>query len=105
MSTLPFITLTLLSLPVLLVGEAHIFRREAQAPPLAWLRFVAKPLASLGFLGVGWVTVAEAGGATAVNVALMSSLALCAVGDICLLGTRRPLFLAGLASFLLGHLG
>lgn len=105
MSTVPFIALTLLSLPFLLLGEARTFGKEEEPRPLAWLRYLAKPLASLGFLGVGWVTVGKTGSVSAVNVALMTALVLCAIGDICLLGTKRPLFLAGLGSFLLGHVG
>jgi len=110
MSTVPFIALTLLSLPFLLLGEARTFplsrdKQDAGDRPLTWLRFIAKPLASLGFLGVGWVSIGASGGFNSMNTALMVALVLCALGDICLLGTKRPLFLAGLVSFLLGHVG
>ena len=64
------------------------------------IRFATKPLASLCFL----VTALTAGAfdsdyGTWVFVALVLS----AIGDIALLGSTSPTFLAGLVSFLLGH--
>ncbi len=73
---------------------------EVRGP--AWLRQVAKPLASLGFIGVA---VGMGAAATPVGQATLVALVLCMVGDICLLGTARAPFLAGLVAFLLGHLG
>ena len=63
--------------------------------------WIAKPLASAGFVGA-----AIAGGAAshppgqAILVALLLSFA----GDVLLIPRTRKLFLAGLGSFLLGHL-
>jgi uncharacterized membrane protein YhhN len=64
------------------------------------IRFAAKPLASLCFL----LTALAAGAfdsdyGTWVFVALVLS----AIGDVALLGSTRATFLAGLVSFLLGH--
>lgn len=66
------------------------------------LRCWAKPLASAGFLlaaldaptlhlptGTGWL--------------LLAALALCALGDVLLLGTKTRTFLVGMASFALAH--
>ncbi len=63
-------------------------------------RAITKPLASLGFL------VAAVGAdalSTQLGRAIMLGLVLSAVGDVCLLSLRKPLFLAGLGSFLLAH--
>ena len=68
----------------------------------AWVRVVSKPLASLGFIGVGLACGALD---NAVGQATLVALFLCAVGDVCLLGTARAPFLAGLVAFLLGHVG
>ena len=65
------------------------------------LRLVAKPAASLCFIGVALASGAlDSGYGTWVLVALTLS----AVGDIALLGHSTPAFLGGLTSFLLGHL-
>lgn len=64
--------------------------------------WVAKPLASTGFL---WVAV-EAGAATSLyGRVLLVALALCWLGDVLLLGRGRGRgLLLGLGSFLAGHL-
>lgn len=65
--------------------------------------WVAKPLASTGF-----IAVALAAGAlqTPYGLAVLAALVLCWVGDVLLIpkGARTP-FLVGLSSFLLGHVG
>ncbi|MET0387218.1 MAG: lysoplasmalogenase [Polyangiales bacterium] len=60
--------------------------------------WVAKPLASLGFVATAWL-----GGAPALP--MLVGLCLCTVGDVLLipLGTS-PLFLLGIGAFALGHL-
>lgn len=85
--------LTVVSLAVLLAFEA--LDRPAG-------RWVAKPLASTGFLGV-----ALAGGAldTGYGLAVLAALALSWLGDVLLIPDSRSAFLAGLTAFLLGHLG
>lgn len=83
--------LTALALPALLVGEVR-------GP--TWLKVGAKPLASLGFLVLG----GSASMGHPLQLPLMAALGLCAVGDVCLLSQARGPFLAGLVSFLLGHL-
>jgi uncharacterized membrane protein YhhN len=88
---LAFAGLTAIALVALLVGEA----RGAQT-----LRFVAKPLASTGFLGV-----AVAAGAldSRYGMVVLLALALCWLGDVLLLWRAEAPFRAGLVSFLLGH--
>ncbi|MCX4245633.1 lysoplasmalogenase [Paraliomyxa miuraensis] len=82
---------TLAALVVLLWAEA----RE-HGPTMRW----AKPLASTGFVGA-----ALAMGALDDDYgrAILAALALCWVGDVCLLSRRNAWFLAGLGAFLLGH--
>ena len=78
-------------LVVLLVGEW-------QGRPL--LRAVGKPTASLGFIvaALGFGALESRYG----NIVL-AGLILGAIGDVCLLGTARRHFSAGLVAFLLGH--
>jgi uncharacterized membrane protein YhhN len=65
--------------------------------------WVAKPLASTGFIAVA---VAAGALTTPYGLAVLVALALCWVGDVLLIpkGAKTP-FLVGLTSFLLGHLG
>ena len=86
-----FTTMTIVFLGVLLVGE-----RSNET-----LRNIAKPVASAGFIGV-----AVAAGAidTHYGTWILIGLVLGAAGDIFLLGVSRWSFLAGLVSFLLGHI-
>lgn len=83
--------LTLLALIPLLAAEA------GDRPLLRWL---AKPVASAGFVGLG-LSVASGPVGTAVGVALL----LCMAGDLLLIPKGRAFFLAGLVAFLLGHVG
>ena len=64
-------------------------------------RFVAKPLASAGF-----VAVAVAAGALDSGFGrwMIAALVLSALGDVFLLGSSEATFLAGLGSFLTAHL-
>jgi uncharacterized membrane protein YhhN len=94
---LAYTVLTALAVPFLLLGEARTFGPN---PASAWPRLVAKPLASLGFIGVG---LSRLSGTDLLDTTFIAALVLCAIGDVCLLGKSRPLFLAGLVSFLLGH--
>jgi len=83
--------MTALGLAVLLVGE----RKDRRA-----LRFLGKPFASFGFLvaAVGFGALESRYGKT-----VLAGLVLGAIGDVCLLGRARQYFVAGLTSFLLGH--
>jgi len=64
------------------------------------IRLVAKPLASVCFIGVALVAgAADTGYGRWVLIALVLS----AIGDVALLGRSSATFLVGLASFLLGH--
>ncbi|MDF1594609.1 MAG: lysoplasmalogenase [Acidimicrobiia bacterium] len=64
------------------------------------IRLIAKPLASAGF-----VAAALQRGAfdSTYGRILLLGLVLAAIGDVLLLGSTRRMFLAGLVSFLLGH--
>ncbi len=85
-----FTAITLLALLVLLVGE-----RGNET-----LRNLAKPVASAGFLGVGFTAGALD---TTYGSWIFLGLALGAVGDVLLLGASRTAFVGGLVAFLLGH--
>jgi len=65
------------------------------------IRYVAKPVASLAFIGVG-AYAAYATGTDDFTLAVLAGLILGAVGDVALLSPHG--FLAGLGAFLLGHL-
>jgi uncharacterized membrane protein YhhN len=64
------------------------------------IRLVAKPLASVCFIGVALVAGAAD---TAYGRWVLIALVLSAIGDVALLGRSSATFLVGLASFLLGH--
>ena len=83
--------MTVLGLAVLLYGEWK---------DRPGLRAAGKPLASLGFIvaAVGFGAVESRYG----NIILVG-LILGAIGDVCLLGSAKKYFIAGLVSFLLGH--
>jgi uncharacterized membrane protein YhhN len=83
--------MTVLGLAVLLYGEWK---------DRPGLRAAGKPFASLGFIvaAVGFGAVESRYG----NIILVG-LILGAIGDVCLLGSAKKYFIAGLVSFLLGH--
>lgn len=86
-----FVAITALGVVGTLVGE------RLEKP---W-RFVAKPLASSGFVGLGLAL-----GATNTEYGrwILIALAFGWVGDVFLLGSTRSWFLTGLVAFLIGHL-
>jgi uncharacterized membrane protein YhhN len=91
---LVLIAATLVALLGLLFSEYRGFRSGV---------WVAKPLASTGFLAVA---VAAGALETPYGVAVLVALVLCWVGDVFLIPKgASTLFLVGLLSFLLGHLG
>ena len=84
--------LTVFSIVGLLVAELRNSQR---------LKWVFKPLAALGFL---WAAYAADALDTSYGQTVFVALALCAIGDICLIPKQvGRWFLIGLASFLLGH--
>lgn len=87
----PWIVLTALAVIALIAAERQSWRR---------VRAVSKTLASTGF-----VAVALFGGAldSAYGQVVLVALVFSWWGDLFLLWSRRALFLAGLVSFLLGH--
>ncbi len=89
-------TLTLLTIAA--VSVAATLACERRLPALEW---VFKPLASACFIGV-----ALHGGALDSDFGrwLLAGLVLCMAGDVFLIARQDKAFLAGLASFLLGHL-
>jgi len=83
---------------VTVVGLAGLLAAERTRSPA---RFLAKPLASAGF-----VAVALAAGAldTGFGRWMVAALVLSALGDVFLLGSSETTFLGGLGSFLTAHL-
>ena len=77
---------------------AAMLRSEQRAPKLEW---VFKPLASMCF-----VTLALLAGAleSSYGLLLLGGLMLCLVGDVLLIASGDKTFVAGLSSFLIGHL-
>lgn len=63
---------------------------------------LGKPAASTGFLLAGWGAGAMQ---SAYGQVTFVALVLCFIGDVCLIARDKKAFLAGLVSFLLGHLG
>ena len=86
-----FVALTAAGLAATLIGE----QRDLS------LRFVAKPVASAGFLGLALTL-----GATNSRYGwwILIGLLCGFIGDAALLGTDRSWFLTGLVAFLIGHL-
>lgn len=83
--------MTALGLTGLLIGE---WRDQPG------LRAVSKPFASLGFIvaAIGFGAFESRYGRI-----VLTGLILGAIGDVCLLGQAKTYFIAGLVSFLLGH--
>jgi len=91
---LPWILLTIVALAVVLYAE------RTQRQPVIW---VAKPLASVGFIGAA---VANGAFETAYGNAVFMALIWSFVGDVLLIPrNHRPAFTFGLAAFLIGHIG
>ena len=91
-TVLPFIVLTAVAVVALLVAEVKA---------LTSLRWLAKPVASMGF-----VATAVAGGAgdSLYGRWVLSALMLGLVGDVLMIPRSRNSFLAGLVAFLFAHL-
>ncbi|MDE0886469.1 MAG: lysoplasmalogenase [Myxococcota bacterium] len=94
----PFLLLTILAVAALLAAN---FRNSRAG---IWL---AKPLASTGFIAVALTAHTEAGAGSAdafYAPALIVGLLLCWLGDVLLIPENRPgIFRAGIFAFLLGH--
>ena len=80
------------------VGLAGLLLGEWKDRPA--LRAVSKPFASLGFIvaAIGFGALQSDYGKV-----VLAGLVLGAIGDVCLLGKAKGAFMAGLVSFLLGH--
>ena len=85
--------LTVVAVAALLIAES----RESRVG-----KWIAKPLASTGF-----VAAALAGGALASSYGciVLVALGFCWLGDVLLISRARASFLAGIGTFLLGHVG
>lgn len=68
----------------------------------AALKAAAKTAASLSFIGLA---VAAGAMETAYGRLVLTALGFCLAGDVFLLSARKPLFLAGMGAFALGHAG
>ncbi len=89
---LPFtIGVTIIAVPFYLVAE-----HRQHLPG----RLILKSLASLGFVGTA---LASGAFGTPFGRFILAGLLLCLAGDLFLISRQRPLFMAGLVSFLLGH--
>jgi uncharacterized membrane protein YhhN len=87
----PWVVAMSAALGVLLAAEAW----EKRA--LVW---IAKPVAALSFVGAG---LASGALGSPFGIALLAGLVLCVGGDVLLIPKTKGAFLAGLVSFLLGH--
>lgn len=63
-------------------------------------RLTSKPIAALGFLALAWLAQAPQ---TTPGLLIFIGLIFSFIGDVCLIFRAPALFLAGLGSFLLGH--
>ena len=68
---------------------------------IAPMKWIAKPAASLGFT---LTAVAAGAPSSSYGLAVLVALAFCFAGDVLLMFESKRAFLAGLASFLAGHL-
>jgi uncharacterized membrane protein YhhN len=82
-----------------LVGVGALLSAEALG--LAALKWIAKPLASSGFVAAALGAGALGGG---YGRAVLVALAFSWIGDVLLIPKSQRFFLAGLVAFLLGHL-
>lgn len=64
-------------------------------------RYVFKPLAAIAFI---WLALALGATQSAYGKWMLAALALCMLGDLCLMFEQERAFLAGLGAFLCGHL-
>ncbi len=83
---------TLVALAALLFAES----RDSRVG-----RWLAKPLASLGFIATGLLAASQWG---RFEMVMMAALVLCALGDVLLIPKSMAWFQAGLFAFLAGHL-
>lgn len=83
---------------VTIVALAAVLWAETQER--AALGWIAKPIASAGFIGVALASGALGSGVGRIGLV---ALLLCWCGDVLLLGTSRRPFLAGLLAFAAGH--
>lgn len=91
---LPWILLTVLAVLAALEAERRALR------PLLW---IAKPLASIGFIGAA---VAAGALSSQFGSAVFIALVWCLIGDVLLIPRNNPAtFLFGLVAFLIGHVG
>lgn len=91
---------TLIACAALAVGLSLFLYAEYRG--LRSLKWVAKPLASLAFLGVALSVDALS---TPVGLAIFVALVLSFLGDVLLIPDDQRIFLGGIGSFLLAHVG
>lgn len=84
--------LTVVAVIILVVSDFYDYRLG---------RYLAKPLASLGFV---WLAVALGASHSNYGRWLLAGLVCCLVGDLLLMPSRERSLLHGLGAFLLGHL-
>lgn len=87
-----------LALPLAVFVAAALWSQKSGRPHLQW---VFKPLAAVCFVTAGWLAGALE---SPWGTVLFAGLLLAACGDVLLIPKSKRAFLAGLVSFLLGHL-
>lgn len=85
---------------IVIVGVALLLVAEAR--DTIELKALSKLSASTGFLGIAYQSGAFE---TAYGRFIFAGLVLSWIGDACLLSKQKPVFLAGIGAFLLGHVG
>ncbi|HMJ11688.1 MAG TPA: lysoplasmalogenase [Polyangiaceae bacterium] len=92
----------LLLVPICALAVAGLL--AAEKSQLLGLKYVCKPIASLAFVTLAMVNATKSGPLSPLELGLVIGLVLGAAGDVCLMLPGGRWFLAGLCSFLLGHL-
>ncbi len=91
-AVLPPILLSLVTVAGLVISDLRGWRQG---------RYLCKPLAALAFI---WLALNLDATATTYGQIMLVALALCLLGDLCLMPEGERWFLAGLGAFLCGHL-
>jgi uncharacterized membrane protein YhhN len=88
--------------PAILTGTGLALLLVSEWQGLLVLRALSKTAAAAGFVWGGYLAVGP--DPTGVGAAMLVGFGLSAVGDLCLLSRRTPVFLSGLLTFLMAHI-
>jgi uncharacterized membrane protein YhhN len=89
-------------LPAILTGAGLALLLVSEWQGLLVLRALSKTAAAAGFVWGGCLAVGP--NPSLVGAAMLVGFGLSAVGDLCLLARKPPVFLAGLLTFLVAHI-